>query len=226
MANIWFFDKVDLFDVLCSNQLDYYKQAHEIKIYDKGEYIYFNNDPSKSIYLIASGKVKILRYTSSGEELVKAILTKGELFGELAIFGEKNRDDIAMAIEDETILCQIGIDQVRDLMVKDKTFAQKFNHLVGARMKKLERRLDSMAFKDVKTRIIEFIHEFAEEKGVKKGTEVYIKSYLTHKDIADLVGTSRQTVTSTLNELKSKQKISFNRKSLIVHDMENFKLKE
>lgn len=221
MNSIWFFEKVDFFDFLCPNKLDMHAHNHVVKKYKKGDYIYFSEAPSKSIYLIASGKVKILNYTIEGNEVVKAILTKGELFGEMAILGEEKRQDFAVAFDDDTLLCQMNIEQMQGLMIEDRDFALNINKLIGWRIRKLERRLDALIFKDVKTRILDFLKEFAEERGVKNGKQVYIKSYLTHKDIADLVGTSRQTVTSYLNELKSQDKISFNRKNIVVHDIDS-----
>lgn len=221
MNSIWFFERVDFFDLLCPQQMASYQNAFDDKTYGKGEYIYFTDDPSKTIYLIASGKVKILQYSPDGDEVVKAILTKGELFGEMAILGEDKRQDYAVALEEETVLCQMNIDQLQEIMLEDKTFASKVNKLIGMRIRNLERRLDALLYKDVKTRIREFLLEFAEERGVKKGKQVFIKSYLTHKDIADLVGTSRQTVTTFLNELKSKNHISFNRKAIVVHNIDS-----
>ncbi len=221
MQSIWFFEKVDFFNILCPNKLDMHLHTHVVKKYKKGEYIYFSEAPSKSVYLIASGKVKVLNYTIEGIEVVKAILTKGELFGEMAMLGEEKRQDFAVAIDDDTLLCQMNIAQMQELMTEDKDFAFNINKLIGWKIRKLERRLDAMIFKDVKTRILDFLKEFAQERGVKNGNHIYIHSYLTHKDIADLVGTSRQTVTSFLNELKNQSKISFSRKNIVVHDIDS-----
>jgi CRP-like cAMP-binding protein len=221
MGTIWFFEKVDLFNILCPHKFSNYKESHELNIYKKGYYVYFPNERAKSIYLIAGGKIKILNYNENGDEVVKAILSKGEMFGEMALFGEDNRDDYAVSIDEETVLCHMTIENMKAIMAKDQEFSLKIHKLIGFRIKKLERRLDALIFKDVKTRILDFIREYASEKGIKKGNEVFVKNYLTHKDIADLVGTSRQTVTTILNELKSLELISFTRKSFVVHDMNN-----
>ena len=86
-------------------------------------------------------------------------------------------------------------------------------------MRKVERRLESLVFKDARSRVVEFIREMAEEKGQKVGFETMIKSHLTHKDIASLTGTSRQTVTTILNELKEKNIINFDRRRILIRDM-------
>ena len=77
-----------------------------------------------------------------------------------------------------------------------------------------------MVFKDARTRIVDFIKEMGEEMGQKVGFETLIKTNLTHQDMANLTGTSRQTVTTVLNELKDKNVINFDRRRILVRDME------
>ena len=76
--NIWYFEKVNLFSIFCPHKFSEYKEDHQFRNYKKGEFIYFSDDPSLSIYLLAEGKVKILYYTDEGDEVVKAVLGKGE----------------------------------------------------------------------------------------------------------------------------------------------------
>ena len=71
-----------------------------------------------------------------------------------------------------------------------------------------------------RTRIIEFLKDAAAWKGEKVGFETMIQTRLTHKDIASLTGTSRQTVTTILNDLKEKNLINFNRKQILIRDLE------
>ena len=105
---------------------------------------------------------------------------------------------------------------MQELMKKNLNFALKINKLIGLRIRKLERRVDSLVFKDVRTRMLEFIREFAEEKGEERGESYQIDHFLTHKDMADLIGTTRQTVTTLLNEMKSEGIIDFGRRSIYV----------
>ena len=84
---------------------------------------------------------------------------------------------------------------------------------------KLERKLELLVFKDARTRVIEFLKDAAAWKGKKVGFETMIPTRLTHKDIAALTGTSRQTVTTILNELKDKNLINFDRKKILIRDL-------
>ena len=98
MSSIWFFEDVNLFKVLCPHKFKAYKNSHSFNAYKKKDYIYFEEDAANKIYLIEKGKVKIGYYNEDGEEVVKAILTKGELFGEKAILGELKRDEFAQSL--------------------------------------------------------------------------------------------------------------------------------
>ena len=84
----------------------------------------------------------------------------------------------------------------------------------------MERKIESLVFKDARSRIVEFLHDMAVEKGQKVGFEMMIKNHLTHKDIASLTGTSRQTVTTVMNELREQNLINFDRRRILIRDIE------
>jgi CRP/FNR family cyclic AMP-dependent transcriptional regulator len=105
-------------------------------------------------------------------------------------------------------------------MFENRELSFKMLKLVGLRLMKLERKLELLVFKDARTRVIEFLKDAASWKGKKVGFETMIPTRLTHKDIAALTGTSRQTVTTILNELKEKNLIYFDRKKILIRDLE------
>ena len=88
MEKLWFFEEVNLFKLLCPHKYKAYREQHDSCLFKRSDYIYFEEDRSNKVYLIEKGKVKIGYYTEEGEEVVKAILSKGELFGEKAILGD------------------------------------------------------------------------------------------------------------------------------------------
>ena len=90
--------------------------------------------------------------------------------------------------------------------------------LMGSRVLEIESRLESLIFKDSRTRIINFLLELAEKKGERVGYEVVVRKFLTHQEIANLTATSRQTVTTVLNDLRGKEMIKFDRRRLLIRD--------
>ena len=222
-ANLWFFQEVDLFNLLCPHKVKGMEETHTINEYKKGAFIYFPNESARHIYMIAKGRIKIGHYTAEGKEVVKAILTEGEIFGELALAGEDKRTDFAQAMDDDTRVCPMSIEEMQALMVDNKELTFKIYKLIGLRIRKLERKVEALVFKDARTRIIEFLKDAAAWKGKKVGFETMIPTKLTHKDIANLTGTSRQTVTTILNELKEQNLIYFDRRKILIRDLEELK---
>jgi CRP/FNR family transcriptional regulator, cyclic AMP receptor protein len=219
MKSLWFFDDVNLFKVLCPHKFKAYKTNHDFDAYKKKDYIYFEEDSANKVYLIEKGKVKLGYYSENGEEIVKAILTRGELFGETAILGESKREEFAQSIDNATSICPIGVDTMYDLMRDNQTFSFKVYKFIGYKLKRLERRLQLLLFKDTKTRLLEFLHELCTDYGYdfeQTGDKIIHHPY-TQKDIACLIGTSRPTLNILLNELKEDKILDFNRKEVRIY---------
>ena len=218
--NLWYFEDTDLFEVLCHKKTPYMEERHVPGVYKKDDFIYFKDQSSENIYMVSNGRVKIGTYNPDGKEIVNAILTRGEIFGELALAGEDKRQDFAKAMDKDTRVCSMTIEDLQNLMVDNKEINLKILKIVGFRLRKMERKIESLVFKDARTRIVDFLKEMAMEKGQKVGFETMIKSHLTHKDIASLTGTSRQTVTTVMNELREKNLINFDRRRILIRDVE------
>ena len=216
MKALWFFDDVNLFKVLCPHKFKNYKKDHCITTYKKKDYIYFQSDAANKVYLIEHGKVKIGYYTESGHEIVKSILTRGDVFGEKAILGVESRDDFAQSIDNRTSICPVGVDTMHSLMRDNQTFSFKIYKFIGFKFKRLERRLQLLLFKDSKTRLKEFLSELCSDYGYdcEKTGDHIIRHPYTQKDIASLIGTSRPTLNILFNELKDEKLIDFSRKEI------------
>ena len=216
MKSIWCLEEVNLFDLLCPHKFKAYKASHSFNTYGKEDYIYFEADASNKVYLIEKGKVKIGYYTEKGEEVVKAILSKGELFGEKAILGELTRDEFAMSVDRTTSICPVDVSTMHDLMRDNKSLSFRVYKLIGLRLKRLERRLELLLFKDAETRVDEFLKELADDYGYccPKTGDTVIRHPYTQKDIARLIGTSRPTFNSIMNRLKSSGRIDFSRNEI------------
>ena len=216
MKSIWIFEDVNLFGLLCPHKFKAYKNTHDFNAYKKSDYIYFEADTANKIYLIEKGKVKIGYYNEDGQEVVKSILGRGELFGEKAILGENIRDEFAQSIDNNTSICPVDVNTMHDLMRDNKTFSFKVYKFIGFKLKRLERRLQLLLFKDARTRLLEFLEELCSEYGYdcnKTGNNI-VKHPYTQKDMASLIGVSRPTLNILLNDLKEDKIIEFNRKEI------------
>ncbi len=216
MGAIWFFEDANLFKVLCPHKFKNYKKDHDFDAYRKNDYIYFEQDSANKIYLIEKGKVKIGYYAEDGNEVVKAILTRGEIFGEKAILGVNKRTEFAQSVDNTTSICPIGVETMHGLMRENQSFSLRIYKFIGLRFRKLERRLQLLLFKDTKTRLLEFLNELKEDYGhcCPDTGDMVIEHPYTQKDIANLIGTSRPTLNIILNELKELNIIDFSRKEI------------
>jgi CRP/FNR family transcriptional regulator, cyclic AMP receptor protein len=218
MKSLWFFENVNLFKFLCPHKYGGFEDEHTFLDFNKGDFIYLEEDKSDKIYLINSGKIKIGYINDEGEEMVLAILNKGEIFGEKAIFDEDNRNEFAQVIEANTSICSVTNDQMMELLKNNNDFNLSIYRFIGYRFKKLERRIQLLLFKDAKTRLKEFLKELGDEYGYTNviTNDIVIKHPYTQKEIATLIGTSRPTINLLLNELKSEKYLDFDRKEIIL----------
>jgi len=222
-TKLWHLENFNLLE--CLSLPDKIKMASKIKdsFIKKNEYIFFPDDPSSIVFFLKKGRVKIGTYSDEGKEIIKAILGPGEIFGELSLVEEGKRKDFAIALDNEVKICAITIEDMEEIMSTNSSLNLKVTKLIGLRLQKIERRLESIIFKDARTRIIDFIKEMGYENGQKIGHEILVKHFLTHQDIANLTATSRQTVTTILNELKEQNLLHLERNRFLIRDIEKLK---
>jgi len=222
-TNLWHLENFNLLKAL--SVMEKMKMAKKVKDskMKKNEYIYFPEDPSSSIFFLKKGRVKIGTYSDNGKEIIKAILGPGEIFGELSLVGEGKRKDFAMTLDNDVVLCAMGMSNMEEMMESNSMLGMKVTKLIGFRLQKIERRLESLIFKDARSRIIDFIVDLGHEKGKAIGKEILVKHNLTHMDMANLTATSRQTVTTVLNELKEQNLIHLERNKFLIRDIDNLK---
>src|SRR6185295_3936521 len=107
---LWYFESVDLYDILCPHKVKVMGDKHSFHSYKRDQFIYFPEETATHIYMIADGRVRIGHYLDDGKEVINAILSMGEIFGELALAGEEKRKDFAQAMDDKTSVCPLSIE--------------------------------------------------------------------------------------------------------------------
>lgn len=220
-SKLWYLEQINIFRDLGPEDLDRVDKISSMKTLEKGKFIYFPEEPSKVVFLLKSGRVKIGTYSEEGKEITKAILEPGEIFGELAIAGQEKRQDFAQVLDNNVKICAIHKEEMLKILESMPRLNLKITHLIGVRLQKMERRFESLIFKDARDRIVDFIRDLVLNKGKKVGFEYAVKHKLTHQDMANLTATSRQTVTIVLNELREQGILDFDRRSIIVHEMDD-----
>lgn len=220
-TKLWWLEKIHLFEGLSEEEMEKVNDRSTMKTKSKGTHIYFPNEPSKVIFFLKNGRVKIGSYSNDGKEVIKAIMHPGDMFGEMGLLGQETRKDFAIAMDDDVRVCTMNAEEILEMMRSNADLSLKITATIGNRLAKVERKFESLIFKDARTRIVDLVREMASDRGrVLAGGEVLLEHSLTHQDVASLTATSRQTVTTVLNELKEKEIINFDRKTILIHEMD------
>lgn len=224
MKALWHLENIDVTHLLCPNKLGDKERMdqHVHKTWRKGETFFVPDELSDRIFFITEGRVKISAMNDEGKEVTKAILGKGEVFGELAMAGEERRHDTAIALEN-TSACVVNIEELQSLMRERSEVNMFFMRIFSTRQLEMERRLESLVFRDSRSRIVEFLVNLTQNKGQRVGYEWVVRNFITHQEIANLTATSRQTVTTTLNDLRADKLLTFNRSRLLVRDLDKLR---
>lgn len=212
----WYLRNYNLFSNLTKEQINDLSNISKFTRMKKGQTIYFANDEIKRLYFLINGKIKISEMDQSGNEMIKDIILTGDLFGEISFNTMTLTHEYAEILSSEVILCSFTMEEFEILMEKHPMLCLNFTKKIGDKLRKLEHRYANLVFKDVKDRLKDFLKIWALNEGKDTPEGVLIKNYLTHNEIASLISSSRQTVTTIINELKEEGALSYSRSQIVI----------
>ena len=215
----WYLRDHKLFRTLSFAQIKQLCIITGFKKAKKGDIIYFSSSDIPRVFLLKKGNIKIVSVDEDGNETIKDIIQKGDMFGELELESDNNSNEYAKALTDEVSMCSFLLSDFEDLLLKNPNLALSYTKFVGLKMKRLKNNYANLVSKDAKTRLLTFIKEWAERDGKREENRVTIQNYLTQNDIAQIICTSRQTATSLLNELEENGLMHYGRKEIIIEDV-------
>ncbi len=215
----WYLRDHKLFWTLSMSQIKQLCIIVGFKKAKKGDVIYFSSSDVPRIFLLKKGNIKIVSIDEDGNETIKEILQKGDLFGELALEKDSDVNEYAKALTEEVSICSFLLSDFEDLLVKNPSLALSYTKFVGLKMKRFKNNYSNLVSKDAKTRLVSFLKEWAIREGKQEGNKYTIDNYLTQTDIAQIICTSRQTATLLLNELEEKNLIYYSRKEILIDDI-------
>jgi len=210
----WFLEGFNIFSKLGRFNMMKISETMEMDSILKGETIDLPANHQDSVFFLKKGSIKIVDVTSN---TVKYIVKKGHVFGELSLFDkEVAAAEKAYALED-CVVCYLDVKTMEGLMAKHESLKNGVIKIYGLRIKKLERKLHDLLYKDSSTRITEFIYDYIKEFGEENDNkEVVAKKLLSHKEIANLTNTSRQTVNNVMSSLRKDSVINYDTKTISI----------
>src|SRR5262245_17285873 len=165
--------------------------------------IYLPGDRAQGVHFLSSGRIKISKVTRDGKELTLAYRSEGDFFGEPCLLDGGPREEMAEAMDASTTV-EVQRELLDNLLKTDGGAAYKFARALIARRKDLETRVEQLIFKDVGAKLAELLLNLGQEHGIsdERGTVVGLK--ITHQEMANLIGSTRETVSLTLSQFKRK----------------------
>jgi CRP/FNR family transcriptional regulator len=208
IVKYWFLERFNLFKKLGMINMMKICEILDMENILKGQVIDLSSEHKKNIFFLKKGTVKIV---NSKNDTVKYIVKRGNIFGELALYNkEAAAEEVAYALED-CVICYIESKQMDELMEKHKSLKNGILKIYGLRIQKLEIRLHDLLYKDSSTRIREFITYYLDEFGeINETGQLSAKNLLSHKEIANLTNTSRQTVSNVMSTMRKEGMIDYN----------------
>lgn len=212
----------NLWSHLTDDEYDELNIVHNFIETAKDDYVYFEAFHHNKLYFIKEGNIRIGYINDEGIEIIKEIIQKGEIFGQITLEKSNLNGEFAKAYKSDVSLCAFTIDDFQRLLRKKPELALKFSMQVGNKLRVIENRLVNLLNKDVKTRLLHFLWQLIQMNHGENTTAGFrIANYLTHEDIAHLIGSSRQTVTTLLNELASEGILIYTRQEICFPDVKN-----
>jgi len=186
------------------------------------EVLFHKGDPCLHLFYVNAGVMKVSSHLNLGREVIRKICHPGMLLGEESLLGGQSHSSMAVSLDRQTHIVKINSSALKRLMTQNVNVSLMFLDYIGKRLKKSEDRLESIIAQDARTRVVNFLKDNALLYGSKVGfNELLLKHNFTQQDIADFTGTSRQTVTTILNDLKRANVIAMNRRRILIRNVDN-----
>lgn len=208
---------VDIFQDLSTEDMQEMDRTTTMSTCRRGKIFYQPEDESEVLFILKKGRVQLYRLSPEGKKLVVATIGPGTIFGEMAIVGQGMHNAFAEAVDD-CLLCVMSRHDVERLILSKPPVALRIMNLMADRLNRAEVQLEHMAFRSISSRLAALILQLRKDQG---GDTIY--GY-THQDLADAVGTYRETATQTLNEFKASNLIDIGRKRIDVLNPEGLEL--
>jgi len=207
MDKIKYLSRIQMFSELEIEELKQIEPVTPMKVINKGTIISAPHMDHKILYLIKFGKVRLYKLSDDGKEFTIDILGTGQIFGEIGSFTTGSENLYAETWED-SVICTIDKNQFKKIIYERPSVSFKLIEMISNRLKEVEELLEYMAYSSVRKRLLFLLHKLAIKFGgeltsskPKEEDWIQLEISITHQEIAMMMGSIRETVTSLLNDL-------------------------
>lgn len=184
----------------------------------KGNHIFLQDEPLENVYFIYDGKVKIYKSDVTGKEQIVNFLKGGDMFPHVGFFRKGGYPAFSEVTEDSTIVV-VPIAKFENLLVEQPELSIKVFKVLGEKIVDLQERLEAQVLNNTTEQIIKLLIRLGREHGQQmQDGRMKLKGEFTNKDLANMIGTTRETVSRTLTKMKKEQQIEVDPKGNMIFD--------
>ncbi|RLJ71332.1 CRP/FNR family transcriptional regulator [Hydrogenivirga caldilitoris] len=209
---LWYLKNLDILSGLSEEELKFLDDNSVGLNVKKGTTIYSPEEKEEFLYFVKRGSVRLYKVDSNGKEITFAILGAGDIFGGISPYDRDMYGEFAVALED-TFICLVNKRVFFSRMSRNPTIMLRLNKFLGLMTYELELRIEELVAKPVLTRLASLLLRLQDRFGDPEGD---IKLSLSHRELASLIGATREATTIALNELKDMGAIEIGRKKIKV----------
>jgi len=222
MENLKRLRQVPLFRDLNLRELAHVHEISVDRVFRKKSIIFTEGSEKEAVFFIQDGLVKAYKTDKEGHEQIVSLLQTGDMFPHTGFFDQTPYPATAETIVDTHVLA-IPVRAFEQLILSVPSIAVKLIDVMGAKIRELQLKLQQLTVHDVNRRILSLLLQLAEKLGEAKGSRIHIELPVTNQELANLIGTSRETVNRLLNQLKKRHILETNRSEMVILDMEALK---
>ena len=223
MKDVWHLRRIDWLREFSTGERETLRRDSAANDYGPGEMIFSPEPNPDSVYLLEAGLVRIFRLSAAGSETTFGYVAPGEVFGELAGFGDYPRESFAQTVR-KSRAWKIPRATFQEVISRKPDLVMAITRQIGERLKRIESRVEDLVFRDVRSRVAHILLELAEDFGQSGDGGMVIESLPTQSEIATLVGSTRQTVNATLRELETEGLIRRRQRRIVLQRSEELRL--
>ena len=210
--------EVDLFAGLSPAELKEISRTLPMQICQVGGLVTSPDDDDERLYVIKRGRVRLYRLTPDGKQLTLELLDKGRIVGRMAWLGQQLTDAYAEAIED-ALICSFTPRELQRLIDRFPSVGVNIIRYLSGRLAASEREREVMAFRSVEQRLAARLVELSERFGQPTEGGTAIDARLTQQELADMIGTSRETLAMTVASLRERRVIDMHDQRVVILDL-------
>lgn len=211
--------EVDLFAGLTPSELKEISQTLPMQTCHIGGLVTSPDDDDERLYVVKRGRIRLYRLTPDGKQLTLEILDKGRIVGRMSWLGQSLTDAYAEAVED-TLICSFTPKELQRLIDRFPSVGVNIIRYLSDRLAASEREREIMAFRSVEQRLAARLVELLDRFGQPTPDGTAIDARLTQQELADMIGTSRETLATTISSLRERGIVEMRNQRVVVLDIE------